>query len=327
MRRILLFLLSVAALIAPLHADPLADLAKYSAFPGADLNSLSSGKILSARGPTLGEARDLSVQVLYLVHAPVARTLSMHQQWDAGKHPELKVYIHRDLSGHPSLADFSQSLPGNGAVRRLEDATQKLPTIGDLQLSNAEAATFKSSGGNVPAFWSQVLLHRTTAFLQGGLSAQPAYDTADGPIRASQEVSRLIHEQPKVRALFSPVIEKSVLGGGTGSLPIGPYWELFDADNGAAFNLGASSSLTTGDSAQYLDLQYYASGGYYAYVTLYQMWGVTVNGQPATLVWRVDSISTQSVADLGPIDRIGSGAAMSREIERIVKFFQKDTGR
>jgi hypothetical protein len=131
-----------------------------------------------------------------------------------------------------------------------------------------------------------------------------------------------------VRALFHPIIEKSPLGGsnGAGSLPLAPYWELFDVEGQAAFSLGAASAIQSADSAQLLDLQYYASGGYYVYVTLYQMWPVTVGGKPATLVWRVDLISTQSVADLGPFDRMGSGAAMAKEIQRIIGFFLKDTG-
>ena len=84
--------------------------------------------------------------------------------------------------------------------------------------------------------------------------------------------------------------------------------------------------METGDAAQLLDMQYYASGGYYVYVTLYQMWPVTVNGQAATLVWRVDSMSSLSLSDLGPFDRMGSGAAMMKDIQRIINFFQRDTG-
>ncbi len=249
----------------------------------------------------------------------------MHKQWDAGKHPELKVYIHRDLSARATLADFTHPLPGNSAVRKLTGTTEKLPAAGDLQLGKAEAAAFK--GATFETFWSQLLFHRASAFLQGGLSAEPPYDTTGGSIRVADEVNRLLREQPKVRAAFGPIIEHSPLGGGTGSLPLLPYWELFDADGQAAFSLGAAASLQTGDSAQMVDLQYYASGGYYAYVTLYQMWPVTVEGKPATLIWRVDAISTQSVADLGPFDRMGSGAAMTKEIQRIITFFQKDMGR
>jgi hypothetical protein len=324
-----------AGLVAPgAHADGVADLAKYSVFPQVDLPSLAGGKVLSARGPTLESPRDLTVQAVYFVHAPVGRTLEMHKQWDAQRHPELKVYLHHDFSTRPAPGDFAQAIPDNSAVRKLAGATEKLPDLSDLQLSKAEAANFKNSGGGgaFPAgmrdFWSQVLFHRATAFLQHGLSGLPTYDSRDGSTRVADEVSRLLREQPKVRAAFRPLIEQSPLSGGTGSLPIAPYWELFDVEGAGAFSLGASCSVQpSADAAQLLDLQYYASDGYYAYVTLYQMWPATVGGKPGTLVWRVDSISSLSFSDLRPFERMGSGAAMMKEIQRIIDFFQRDMGR
>jgi hypothetical protein len=307
------------------------DLAKYSIFPSVDLSSLSKGKVIALRGPALSFPRDLTVQSLYLVHAPVASALEMHKSWDAAKHSELKVYLHHDFSNHPTIADFTLPIPENSAVKKLASATEKLPELGSLQLSKAEAAQYKAAGSGafpdgVRDFWSQILFKRASAFAQHGLSGQPVYDTAGDSARPGDEASRLLREQPKVRAAFSPIIGKSPLGGGASSLA--PYWELFfDEDDGAAFSLGASCSTQTGDSAQILDLQYYASGGYYVYVTLYQLWPVTIDGKVATLVWRVDLLSTLSVANLGPFDRMGSGAAMSKEIQRIINFFQKDTGR
>jgi hypothetical protein len=318
-----LFLAGFAATRA--HGDPLADLAKYSVFSQVDLSSLSGGKVLALRGPALDFPRDLTVQTLYLVHAPVARAVEMHKQWDAGKHSELKVYVHHDYSTHPSLADFSQPLPGNSAVRKLADATQKLPAMGDLQLSKGEAAAFR--GSSFQAFWSPLLFRRASAFLARGLSGEPPYDSSDGSVRVADEVSRLLREQPRVRAAFSPIIGHSALSGGTGSLPLLPYWELFDVEGEAAFSLGATSSLQSGETAQMVDFQYYASGGDYAFITLYQLWPVTVAGKAATLVWRVDSISSLSLSDLRPFERMGSGAAMMKDIQRIVTFFKKDMDR
>jgi hypothetical protein len=316
----------VASLCVPgARADAGADLSKYSVFQGVDPASLSGGKVITARGPALNFPRDLSIQALYLIHAPVARTMELHRAWDPGRHSELKVYAHHDFSTHPSLADFSQPLPGNSAFRKLADATSKLPDMGELQMSKAEADDFKKSGGNMQAFWSQLLLHRATAFLSGGLSALPPYDSADGTVRVSAEVSRLLGEQPRVRAAFAPIISHSPLGGGGGQVL--PYWELFDVEGQGAFSLGATSSVQSGDSAQMVDLQYYASGGYYVFVTLYDFIPVTVDGKPATLVWRVDTISSLSLSDLSPFERMGSGAAMMKDIQRIINFFEKDSGR
>jgi hypothetical protein len=308
------------------RADGVADLAKYSVFSQVDLSALSNGKIMSARGPALDFPRDLTVEAVYLVHAPVATALQLHKSWDAGKHPELKVYLHHDFSTHPAIGDFTQPLPGNSAVRKLESATGKLPDMGDLQLSTGEANAYKGAGGFQP-FWAQVLLQRSSAFLGHGLGAVPPYDSSDGSVSVADEVSRLLKEQPKVREAFGPIINASPLGGGTGSVALEPYWEMFDVEGEGAFSLGAAGSIQQGDSAQMVDLQYYASGGYYVFITLYQMWPVTVGGQAATLVWRVDSISSLSLSDLRPFERMGSGAAMMKDIQRIIGFFQKDTGR
>jgi hypothetical protein len=323
-----------AGAIAPrARADAAGDLARYSVFSQVDPSSLAGGKVLSARGPALGFPRDLSIQAVYLIHAPVARTLEMHKQWDATRHPELRVYLHHDLPSHPAIGDFTLPVPNNSAVRTLADVTEKLPNLGGLQLSKAEAGMFKGPGGGggfppaVRDFWREVLAGRWSAFNQHGLSGVPPYDSSEGSARVADEVSRLLREQPKVRAAFRPVIDQSPLGGGSGSLPLGSYWELFDVEGQAAFSLGAACSVQSADSAQLLDLQYYASGGYYAYVTLYQMWPVTVAGKPATLVWRVDSISSLSLSDLGPFDRMGSSAAMMKDIQRIINFFEKDMGR
>ena len=301
-------------------------MAKYSVFGQVDPGTLANGTVLTKRGPALNFPRDLSIQAVYLVHAPVARAVELHRAWDPGRHSELKVYAHHDFSTHPTLADFSQSLPGNGAaVRRLADATSRLPDMGDLQMSKAEADDYKKSGGSMQAFWSQLLLHRATDFIGGGLSGLPSYDSADGSARVSEEVNRLLGEQPRVRAAFAPIIGHSPLGGGGGGVL--PYWELFDVEGQGAFSLGATSSVQTGDSAQMVDLQYYASGGYYVFVTLYDFVPVTVGGKPATLVWRVDTISSLSLSDLSPFERMGSGAAMMKDIQRIINFFQRDTSR
>jgi hypothetical protein len=305
------------------QADGVADIAKYSNLPAIDVTSLAGGKIISGRGPGGGE-RDIAVQAAYVVRVPVAQALELHKNWDAASHKEMKVYLHHDFSTHPAPGDFSAALPGNGAVGKLASATARLPDIGDLQLSQAEASAYRK-GMDVKDFWSALLFKRASAFLQHGLGGLPPYDTKGGSIKAGDEVSRLLREEPKVRAAFAPVIGKSPLGGGVGA--VAPYWELINESGDGVFTLGAACSTTTGDGAQLVDLQYYASGGFYAYVTLYDMWPVTIDGKPATLVWRVDAISTEEVADLGPLDKIGSVSAMTKEVSRMIQLFQKDVGK
>ena len=71
---------------------------------------------------------------------------------------------------------------------------------------------------------------------------------------------------------------------------------------------------------------YYASGGYYAGITLHQLWPVEVEGRASTLVWRGDMISSASVASLRGIERIAAESTMIKDISRTVSFFRRDTG-
>jgi len=91
---------------------------------------------------------------------------------------------------------------------------------------------------------------------------------------------------------------------------------------GASYNRGGSNG-----TQQAADVLYYASGGYYVAVTLYQFWPVTANGKPSTLVWRGDMISSASLADLHGVERLGSESAMMKDIARAVALFRKDMGR
>jgi len=70
---------------------------------------------------------------------------------------------------------------------------------------------------------------------------------------------------------------------------------------------------------------YYASGGYYVALTLYQMWSVNVEGKPSTLVWRGDMISAASLASLHGVERLASESAMMKDILKAVTLFRRDT--
>jgi hypothetical protein len=320
--------------LAPVKADPISDLRSASVFKDADLNKLATGDVLASRGPAMSSARGLSVQSAYLVRAPLKTTVSMQQQWNPLRHPELKVYAQGDFSGRGSPADFQglASARSNSSVKAFVDATLKLPQdASKIQLSNAEAKAFVpggSSDGAMPAsvvtFWSKVLADRAQSFASGGLAAEPPYETTGAPVRAEEEVSRLMRESGNVRSFFSSVISSTPIGGGRGSAPSSQSWQMFDGDGIAAISLTASYGRPVGDGWQTGDLQYYASGAVYAVVTLYQLWPVKVDNQDATLVWRVDMTSAAELGDLRGVERLGSGAAMMREIQKGIKAFLRD---
>lgn len=328
-------LLSAAA---PASADPLAELAAASSFKDVNLDKLAGGTVQMARGPAMSFPRGLAVESVYVVRKPVAKALELHQQWNPNKHPELKVFLHGELSAHPTAAEFQKvgSAPSNTPVKAFVAETQKLAGgSANLQLSRADVKAYASqtgadSGGTMPpkvaAFWSNLLLQRTQAFLGGGMAKLPPYETGGESVRAADEVARLLKDAPKVRSLFAPLIEANPITGTKSTPPQSAYWEMFDADGLGAFNLGALYVRMNGDVCQALDGQYYASGGYYALLTFYQMWPVKIGGKDCTLIWRADLISAPALATLRGVERMGSSTAMMRETKKSIESLLKDAG-
>src|SRR4029450_10111749 len=102
--------------------------------------------------------------------------------------------------------------------------------------------------------------------------------------------------------------------------------ELLDVDGQGVVTLGASYSQASGGNFQAADVLYYASGGYYVALTLDQLWPVTVEGKPSTLVWRGDMISSGSLGSLRGVERLGSESLMMKNITKAVTAFRRETG-
>jgi hypothetical protein len=338
-------LLALAGVILPTittNADPITELRSLSVFKTADMAKLAAGEVLASQGPGMRFARGGSAESAFIVRAPVKTTAGLIQRWRPTQHPELRVYVQEDVSARAAPSDFQNlaSAPSNSSVKAFVDATEKLPgDASKLQLSSAEVKQYTGGGspggGTIPApvvaFWSQVLAQRAKSFVSGGLAAQPPYQTSGSTILAADEVAHLLEERGNVRSQFSSLISSTAIGGGRGSTP-SLSWQLFHGGARGAVSLAAVSldafyARPVGDGWQTADLGFYSSGAYYAAVTLHQLWPVQVNGGEATLVWRVDLVSSASLAELRGAERLGSGAAMMREIQTNVRAFLKDTPR
>jgi hypothetical protein len=324
------FLAVLAGALTPTlnaSADPVGDLRSLSTLKDADFSKLSRGDVAAAGEPLGQQARGMSVQSAYVVRVPVRSTVSLIQQWNPTRHPELQIYLQDDLplGAGPQSFHSLASAPSNSSVRAFVRATERLP--GDsskLQLSGAEVKQYSggtSGGGGVPgpvvAFWSQVLAQRARDFLSGGLNAQPPYQNG---VSAASEVARLIDNSGNARSHFSPIVS-----GGRGSPSLS--WQLFDANGQAAVSLDAFYAKPVGDGYQTLDLGFYSSSGYYVVVTLQQLWPVKIDGRDATLVWRVDLVSSGAFRELRGVERLGSGAAMMRKIQANVRAFVRGAAR
>ena len=335
--------LSLALVLCPLvlpmpcFADPLSEMKAFSGLDGVNMANLESGKVVTSRGGTMGSPRDLAVQSCYLVPLPLQKTAELHKQWNAARHPELKVYMHCELPARPTPGDFLQgfgAVRANDAVRSLIATTEKLASgKPELQMSAAEAQQFGKGGGGakgpfpapVAAFWSNLLAQRASAFATGGASRQPPYEVGGETVRVTDEINRLLKEQPKLRDQFKPLLDDAGLVSGGGKVAPSLYSELIDVEGRASFTLGASYAIPAKDGWQGIDLQYYGSDGFFALLTFYRFWPVTTaSGQPATLVWRGDLISSASLAELHGVERMGSVGAMLREIEKNINVLQRD---
>jgi len=331
----LLLLVSLLRLgLAIASADAVSELASFSIFDKVDPAQLAKSDVKTAHGPPMKNPRFLAVQSCYVAPGSPAQQIEALRRWDATRHRELKVFLHTDLPSNPTPANFEKlkSAPDNASVRSFVAATQKLSS--DLQVSKDEAKKFSAGtggGGAMPApvaaFWADVLTARTKSFVSGGMAAEPPYDHAGPSIRASEEVNGLLREQEKIRRQFSGLLGATGIGRGAGSLKPELYWELLDVDDQGVVTLGPSYNRGgAGGAYQAADVLYYASGGYYVALTLYQLWPVTAEGKPSTLVWRGDMISSAALGSLHGVERLGSESVMMKNITKAVSLFRRDSG-
>jgi hypothetical protein len=316
------------------RADAVSELASFSIFDKIDLAQLAKSDVKTAHGPPMRNPRFLAAQSCYVAPGSPGQQIDALRRWDATRHRELKVFLHSDLPSNPTPANFEKlkNAPDNASVRSFVAATQKLSS--DLQVSKDEAKKFSAGtggGGVIPApvatFWADVLTARTKSFVSGGMAAEPPYDHAGPSIRASEEVNGLLREEEKIRRQFSGFLGDTAIGRGAGSLRPELYWELLDADDQGVVTLGASYNRGgAGGTYQAADVLYYASGGYYVSLTLYQLWPVTVEGKPSTLVWRGDMISSASLGSLHGVERLGSESVMMKNITKAITLFRRDSG-
>lgn len=323
---ILFVLLLFLARSTSAAADPAAELASFSVFDKIDINELAKSDVKTIHGPPMG-GRFLSVQSCYVASGSPEKQIEALKNWDPTKHRELKVLLHSDLPSSPTPANFSKlkDAPNNGSVRTFVTATQKISD--ELQISKEEAKKFSASEGGMAAIaapWAEVLAARTKSLLSGGTAAQAPYDHSGKSIRPNEELNSLLKQQDKIRKQFSGFLSQTGIGHGAGSLTPELYWELLDVDDQGVVTLGASYHRA-GGSYQAADVLYYASGGYYVALTLYQMWPVTANEKASTLVWRGDMISAASLESLHGVERLGSESVMMKDISKAITFFRRDT--
>ncbi|MBA3831815.1 MAG: hypothetical protein H0X34_07975 [Chthoniobacterales bacterium] len=323
---LLRFILLLTLIPAAALADPVSEMASFSVFGKIDLSQLANGQVKTAAGAAMSTPRYLSVQSCFVIPRAPTQVVQTMKRFDPTAHRELKVYLHSDLPSSPSAANFSKltNPPSNSAVKALVAATEKMSP--ELQLSRAEAQKF-SGGKPVFSVWTEVLAQRAQDFAAGGARAEAPYDHTSAAVQPGKEISGLVRQQSPVNKQFSAFLVATGLIGGKGSLKPDLYWELLSVEDEGVLTLGASYTRGTSGGYQAADGLYYASGGYYVALTLYQMWPVEIGGRPSTLVWRGDFISATSLGELHGVERIASEGAMKKDISKAVAIFKSEAGR
>jgi hypothetical protein len=315
-------------------ADAVSEMASFSVFGSVDLGELAGSGPKTMHGPPMG-GRFLSVQSCYLMSGSPAQQIDAIRRWNPARHSELKVFLHGDLPNSPTVANFARlkNAPNNGPIQAFVSQTQQGGS--ELQINKAEAKnlpTGATGGGAMPGpvvkFWGELLANRARSLNSGGTASQPPYDNTGENIRPNDELNSLVKQQDKIRKQFSGFLSQTAIGRGSGAISPELYWELLNVDDRGVVTLGAYYNKAAANGAyQAADVLYYASGGYYVSLTLYQMWPVSVQGKASTLVWRGDMISSASLGSLHGVERLGSEAAMMKEISKAITFFRQDMAR
>ena len=301
-----------------LHAaEPANVFHPWSAVEKFDVEKLARGKIATACNGSMSFARGISAQAVFIVKATPEAAVRTLLTSDPTKRPEQETW-QRPLFHHESEAGFAKIKldPKIPPVRRLLEAMRQ---PGALHLSREEIAQLPKGDGLEEArrFWGKAMMQRWSQWTQRGeLRATEAIDVRG-------EIASLLQEEPKVAKHFAALLAPFTQSGPPAP-PALHYWDLSNVNHTAAFSLGAIYTRAADGREQVLDVSYYASSGYLASITLYEMLPIVLDGQPRTLVWEGCLVSAPALAGGFGVKKAVGSRLMAGDLEKSVRFFQQD---
>ncbi|HUJ09697.1 MAG TPA: hypothetical protein VL171_06690 [Verrucomicrobiae bacterium] len=313
--------------------DPLVRLKGFSEFPSVNIQDLLKGEILSEPGALMDFKNGISAQTCYAVFVPAQQAARKLQLWNPSLHQDLKIFKFHPVNEPSAPMDFrDMSLKSNQRpIRWLLDKTRATtPTQSDLNLSKEEAEQLAACVKNHPdpqavsACWAQLLQQRALAFEQQGFAGVAPYETGGETMSPVTQLRTMLREQPAVATEFAPMLRESGVLGQEGKLDPFHYWGMYEADHRAVLNLGAVYLLPVGNRYQLMDAQYYVSGVYYSFVTLYEVWPIQLGNQAASLIWRGDFFAAPVLQFTSGFERLAYGAVMVQELKKAIRAFQDD---
>jgi hypothetical protein len=316
--RVLIFVAAAALPFSSLPAadDPVEAFKSWSSFERLDVAELSAGKIATATNASMSLDRGLSAQAAYVVNGPIEDVAQTLLTFDPSKHSDLSSYQHRSFQGERD-ADFNkleldQRIAAVGALCKLIWAGK------GLQLSKDETDRVPSASSPEAAkeFLAGVLRQRWSQFVQrGDLGKSGANDSRS-------EIRSLLGEESKIASHFAKLLLPLTDQDGSGA-PKCHYWDLANVNKTAAISLGAIYCTDAGDRRQMLDVVYFASSGYLAAITLYELVPVSIGGQERTLVWQGSLVSSNELPGGFGIKRKIASRIMVGDLEKWVRVLQR----
>ncbi len=316
MRTITLSLLPVLAGMLD-AAEPASPFHPWSAVEKFDVEKLARGKIATECNGSMDFARGIGAQAVFVVNAPPEIALRSLLTSDPTKRAEQETWQRPAFHGEQDAGFAKIRLDAKiPAVRQLLDAMRKR---GDLHLSREEIAQLPKEGSIEEAqrFWANVMARRWTQWTQrGDLHATDSFDVRS-------EIASLLKEEPKVAKHFAALLAPFTQTGAPAA-PAQHYWDLSNVNGTAAVSLGAIYTRAVDGREQVIDVSYYASSGYLASVTLYEMLPVMIGDQPRTLVWESCLVSAPALAGGFGVKKAIGSRLMVGDLEKSVRFFQQD---
>jgi hypothetical protein len=316
------------------EVDPVASLKGFSEFSSVNIQKLLKGEILSEPGALMEFKNGIAAQTCYAVPVSADEVAKKLQLWDPSLHQDLKVFKFHSVNEPFAPADFQDvSLkPNQRPIRWLLDKSRATtPTQSDLNLSKEEAQQLAActkcnpDPQAVSACWVHLLQHRVKTFQRQGFNGVAPYESNGETMSPATQLRTMLREKSAIATEFAPLLRQSGVLGEQCTLDTPfQYWGMYEADHRAVLNLGAFYLLPLGDHYQLMDAQYYVSGVYYSFVTLYEVWPIQIGGQAAALIWRGDFFAAPVLEFTNGFERLAYGAVMLQELKKAIRAFQDD---
>ena len=296
--RFLLFLCSLALTSSFAPADPTEDIVRTKTpFRNFSLSQVSKGEILENRQGVSIVPDVQAIQTCFIVKAPVAAVTSTLLHWNPAGKPGLDVSSHRVLtppvsaaSFKPTLGPFFTTTKGGGWIVKESKAAKG----SELLLTEAEKTQLgaATTPETLLTAWSNLLVSRFQSFQGHGAA----------------DFSSLLAAMSKIGPL-------DVAAPAHGTY----YWELSDLTGRGSISEG----VTWQDGTRVCDGEFFVTSEYSASFDVSTLWPVTVDGKPATLVWRIDSAKSPQFASLKGAERLASGSLILSSTKKAIKAIRE----